>query len=166
MKLNFERVPEFNGTAPHLAEYLRKWLIDWADRNDYNIYADGLVVRTTIDSRLQEMANRRGGAPGQGAAGGGGRGMEPQRPDRAGQRHRRLRRARRRRAALRILLEQQPEAGATPGSATPRSSRPPREEGRSEEEALKALQEDAGFMADLRRQQDACCRPASWRWTR
>ena len=56
MKLDFERVPEFNGAAPHLAEYLRKWLIDWADKHDYNIYADGLVVRTTIDSRLQEMA--------------------------------------------------------------------------------------------------------------
>jgi penicillin-binding protein 1A len=58
MKLDFERVPEFNGAAPHLAEYLRKWLIDWADRHDYNIYADGLVVRTTIDSRLQRMATQ------------------------------------------------------------------------------------------------------------
>ncbi|QJW84252.1 penicillin-binding protein [Ramlibacter terrae] len=56
LKLNFERLPEFTGPAPHLAEHLRKWLIEWADDNDYNIYADGLVVRTTIDSRLQEMA--------------------------------------------------------------------------------------------------------------
>jgi penicillin-binding protein 1A len=58
MKLDFERVPEFNGAAPHLAEYLRRWLLEWADRNDYNIYADGLVVRTTIDSRLQQMATK------------------------------------------------------------------------------------------------------------
>lgn len=58
LKLDFERLPEFTGPAPHLAEYLRKWLIDWADRNDYNIYADGLVVRTTIDSRLQDLANQ------------------------------------------------------------------------------------------------------------
>jgi penicillin-binding protein 1A len=57
LKLDFERLPEFNGPAPHLAEHLRRWLIEWADRNDYNIYADGLVVRTTIDSRLQAMAN-------------------------------------------------------------------------------------------------------------
>jgi penicillin-binding protein 1A len=35
---------------------LRKWLISWADRNDYNIYSDGLIVHTTIDSRLQSMA--------------------------------------------------------------------------------------------------------------
>ena len=37
---------------------MRKWLIDWADRNDYNIYSDGLVVHTTIDSRLQAAANQ------------------------------------------------------------------------------------------------------------
>ena len=46
------------GPAPHVAQQLRKWLIDWADRNDYDIYADGLVVRTTIDSRLQKVANQ------------------------------------------------------------------------------------------------------------
>src|SRR5256885_13049279 len=44
--------------APHFAQQLRKWLIDWADRNDYNIYTDGLVVHTTIDSRLQNWANQ------------------------------------------------------------------------------------------------------------
>ncbi|MDB5752623.1 MAG: Peptidoglycan glycosyltransferase [Ramlibacter sp.] len=57
LKLDFARLPEFSGPAPHLAEHLRRWLIEWADDNDYNIYADGLVVRTTIDSRLQELAN-------------------------------------------------------------------------------------------------------------
>jgi penicillin-binding protein 1A len=57
LKLDFERLPEFNGMAPHLTEYLRRWLIEWADQHDYNIYADGLVVKTTIDSRLQQMAN-------------------------------------------------------------------------------------------------------------
>ncbi len=56
LKIDFERQNEQLGAAPHLAQQLRKWLIDWADRNDYNIYADGLVVRTTIDSRIQDMA--------------------------------------------------------------------------------------------------------------
>ena len=51
------------GPAPHLAQQLRKWLIAWADRNGYDIYSDGLVVRTTIDSRLQKR-----GQPGRGAA--------------------------------------------------------------------------------------------------
>jgi penicillin-binding protein 1A len=58
LKLNFERLQENTGDAPHLAEYLRRWLLQWADRHDYNVYSDGLVVRTTIDSRMQEMANQ------------------------------------------------------------------------------------------------------------
>ena len=58
IRLDFERQLEARGSAPHFAEYLRKWLVDWADRNDYNIYADGLKVYTTIDSRLQAAANQ------------------------------------------------------------------------------------------------------------
>lgn len=58
LKIDFERLDPELGEMPHLAQQLRRWLIDWADRNDYNIYADGLVVRTTIDSRLQAMANK------------------------------------------------------------------------------------------------------------
>jgi penicillin-binding protein 1A len=46
------------GPAPHFAEYVRKWLIEWADNNDYNIYEDGLVVTTTLDSRLQAAASQ------------------------------------------------------------------------------------------------------------
>ncbi len=57
LKVDFERQEEPLGSAPHLAQQLKRWLIEWADRNDYNIYADGLVVRTTLDSRLQNMAN-------------------------------------------------------------------------------------------------------------
>lgn len=56
LRLDFERQTEPPGPAPHFAQQLRKWLIAWADRNDYNIYSDGLIVRTTIDSRLQAMA--------------------------------------------------------------------------------------------------------------
>ena len=58
IRLDFERQPEAIGIAPHLAAHIRKWLIDWADRNDHNIYADGLRVHTTIDSRLQTIANQ------------------------------------------------------------------------------------------------------------
>jgi penicillin-binding protein 1A len=56
--VQFSRQTEALGRAPHFAAHVRKWLIDWADRNDYNLYADGLVVHTTIDSRLQEAAAR------------------------------------------------------------------------------------------------------------
>ncbi|MGE4239300.1 penicillin-binding protein 1A [Ramlibacter sp.] len=55
--VDFERQPEVTGPAPHMARQLRQWLVDWADRKGYNIYADGLVVRTTIDSRVQAYAN-------------------------------------------------------------------------------------------------------------
>ena len=58
LKINFERQDDELGPAPHLTQQLKRWLIEWADRNDYNIYADGLVLRTTIDSRLQNMANK------------------------------------------------------------------------------------------------------------
>jgi penicillin-binding protein 1A len=54
--LDFARQDEEIGPAPHLAQHLKQWLAEWADRHGYNIYADGLVVRTTIDSRLQAMA--------------------------------------------------------------------------------------------------------------
>ncbi|TWG88444.1 penicillin-binding protein 1A [Cupriavidus gilardii J11] len=58
LRVDFERQTPEEGPAPHFARQLRKWLIAWADRNDYNIYTDGLVVRTTIDSRLQAFANQ------------------------------------------------------------------------------------------------------------
>lgn len=58
MRLDFERQEEPTGMAPHFSQQLRKWLIAWADRNDYNIYTDGLVVRTTLDSRLQSWAQQ------------------------------------------------------------------------------------------------------------
>jgi penicillin-binding protein 1A len=42
--------------APHFAAHVRKWLDDWADRTDHDLARDGLVIQTTIDSRLQEAA--------------------------------------------------------------------------------------------------------------
>ncbi len=58
LRVNFERQTEVMGPAPHFAMQLRKQLIDWADANGYNLYADGLVIRSTIDSRLQNFANQ------------------------------------------------------------------------------------------------------------
>jgi penicillin-binding protein 1A len=58
LHIEFERQLEPTGPAPHFAQQLRKWLIEWADRNSYNIYTDALVVHTTIDSRLQAVANQ------------------------------------------------------------------------------------------------------------
>jgi penicillin-binding protein 1A len=58
LDVDFEPQAEPVGAAPHFSAQLRRWLIAWADRNGYNIYSDGLVVRTTIDSRLQAMATQ------------------------------------------------------------------------------------------------------------
>ena len=58
LRVNFERQTEVMGPAPHFAMQLRKQLIGWADANGYNLYADGLVIRSTIDSRLQNYANQ------------------------------------------------------------------------------------------------------------
>jgi len=56
LELDFERQTEDLGSAPHVTQQLRRWLIEWADRKGYNIYADGLVVHTTLDSGLQARA--------------------------------------------------------------------------------------------------------------
>ncbi|MGH6645638.1 penicillin-binding protein 1A [Aquabacterium sp.] len=44
--------------APHFAAHVRKWLDDWADKNDRDLSREGLVIHTTLDSRLQEAATK------------------------------------------------------------------------------------------------------------
>ncbi|WP_374694192.1 penicillin-binding protein 1A [Janthinobacterium sp. J1-1] len=58
LRLHFERQSERAQTDSHFTAYVRKWLIDWADENDYNLELDGLVVHTTLDSDLQQAAER------------------------------------------------------------------------------------------------------------
>ena len=54
--VSFEVQPIRNSLAPHFTEQVRRWLIEWADEHDYNIYTDSLVVHTTLDLRLQKIA--------------------------------------------------------------------------------------------------------------
>jgi penicillin-binding protein 1A len=58
LTVQLNRQPELQGDAPHFAMYLRKWLLAWADEHDMNLYSDGLVVHSTIDSRLQQAATQ------------------------------------------------------------------------------------------------------------
>ena len=58
LKVSLNRQPELLGPAPHFAVQARRWLIAWADEHDYNLYTDGLVIQTTIDSQLQALAVR------------------------------------------------------------------------------------------------------------
>jgi penicillin-binding protein 1A len=46
------------GIAPHFVEYVRQQLREKAEKYGFNLYRDGLNVYTTIDSRMQEHANR------------------------------------------------------------------------------------------------------------
>lgn len=46
------------GIAPHFVEYVRQQLRERAEKYGFNLYRDGLTVYTTIDSRMQEHANR------------------------------------------------------------------------------------------------------------
>jgi penicillin-binding protein 1A len=44
--------------APHFAEYVQSYVGEWAERRGYDIYSDGLQIHTTLDTRIQAMANK------------------------------------------------------------------------------------------------------------
>jgi penicillin-binding protein 1A len=46
------------GIAPHFVEYVRQQMQQKAEQYGFDLYRDGLVVYTTIDSRMQRHANR------------------------------------------------------------------------------------------------------------
>ncbi|WP_416445504.1 penicillin-binding protein 1A [Leeuwenhoekiella sp. A16] len=67
IKLDFSPESHSDGIATYFREYLRGFMKEWleenpkgkdSDGNDeyYNIYRDGLVITTTIDSRMQQYA--------------------------------------------------------------------------------------------------------------
>ncbi|HYD59567.1 MAG TPA: transglycosylase domain-containing protein [Noviherbaspirillum sp.] len=57
LQVTLKRQPDPMGNiAPHFSAYVRRQLIEWADANDYNLYTDGLVIHSTLDDRLQEVA--------------------------------------------------------------------------------------------------------------
>jgi penicillin-binding protein 1A len=58
LRVHFARQPDKGGKDNHFTAYVRKWLLDWADENDYNLQLDGLVVQTTLDADLQQAAQR------------------------------------------------------------------------------------------------------------
>ena len=58
LRVRFSRQEERNSKDNHFAEYVRKFLLDWADENDYDLHLDGLVVQTTLDYDLQQAALR------------------------------------------------------------------------------------------------------------
>jgi penicillin-binding protein 1A len=58
LRLDFERQDLGQGPAPHFAEAVRRWLSGWSAPLGIDLYADGLVVHSAIDPRLQRIANQ------------------------------------------------------------------------------------------------------------
>jgi penicillin-binding protein 1A len=58
LRVRFARLNDRSGKDDHFTAYVRKWLLDWAEENDYDLQLDGLVVHTTLDLELQEAAVR------------------------------------------------------------------------------------------------------------
>ena len=44
------------GQARHFVAHLREQLVEWADAHDVDLDTDGLVIRTTLDAKLQRVA--------------------------------------------------------------------------------------------------------------
>ncbi|BDT59304.1 penicillin-binding protein [Massilia varians] len=58
LRVRFARLNDRSGKDDHFTAYVRKWLLDWAQDNDYDLQLDGLVVHTTLDMDLQAAAVR------------------------------------------------------------------------------------------------------------
>ena len=57
LALRFRRPDEGGiGQARHFVAHLRERLVDWADAQGADLDTDGLVIRTTLDSKLQKLA--------------------------------------------------------------------------------------------------------------
>jgi penicillin-binding protein 1A len=59
LTLSFKRPEDGDiGHARHVVEHVRERIVDWADANDVDLDRDGLVIHTTLDSRLQRLAQQ------------------------------------------------------------------------------------------------------------
>jgi penicillin-binding protein 1A len=56
VELQFNRPADPADAAPHFVAQVRKQALEWADQNDRDLYTEGLVIHTTLDSRLQDAA--------------------------------------------------------------------------------------------------------------
>jgi len=56
--LNYQPPSRSGRESRYFGEYIRQQIEDWVDENGFDLYSDGLVIYTTIDSRLQRHAER------------------------------------------------------------------------------------------------------------
>ena len=59
IKLSYKKIEEGiqGGIAPHFLEYIRQQLVKLAPKYGLNLYEGGLNIYTTLDSRMQKIAN-------------------------------------------------------------------------------------------------------------
>lgn len=58
IELNYQPPSRAGRESRYFGEYVRLQVQEWALRNGYDLFSDGLVIYTTIDSRLQRHAER------------------------------------------------------------------------------------------------------------
>lgn len=64
MEVNYNRLSSNNGPAAYFSEHIRQEMLKVLksepalDGNQYNLYTDGLIINTTVDSRVQEAAEK------------------------------------------------------------------------------------------------------------
>lgn len=56
--LTYQEEDHNEGLAPYFREHLRLELLEWCEDNGYNLYKDGLKIYTTINSKMQTMAEQ------------------------------------------------------------------------------------------------------------
>ena len=58
IQLASERLSHVKSEAPHFLEYIRQQMTTLADKYGYDLYRDGLNIYTSLDMRMQRIANR------------------------------------------------------------------------------------------------------------
>ncbi len=58
LALDYQPPSKAGRVSRYFGEYVRQKVSGWAEENGYDIYKDGLVIYTTIDSKLQQHAER------------------------------------------------------------------------------------------------------------
>jgi len=58
LNLNFKVQNQNVGQATYFRTVVRNYLISWAKENGYDLFSDGLKIYTTIDSKMQEHAEK------------------------------------------------------------------------------------------------------------
>ncbi len=58
LKLNIREIVREEGIAPYFRAAVVRELADWCEKNEYNLYTDGLKIYTTINSHVQKYAEQ------------------------------------------------------------------------------------------------------------